>query len=139
MNSSKDIRITAEPPASYEDVFQLYHELEWNSLGLTASELEKMCQQSWYVLYAYEGSRLIGTGRIISDGVITGLICGLGVSPDYQNHGIGRKLMNGLIEQCDRHRIIAQLMCGEHLEAYYEAMGFKKFTVGMTRERKRVE
>lgn len=138
MNSSKDIRITAEPPASFEDVFQLYRELEWNSLGLTASELEKMCQQSWYVLYAYEGSRLIGTGRIISDGVITGLVCGLGVSPDYQNHGIGRKLMNGLTEQCDQHRIIPQLMCNERLEAYYEKMGFKKFTVGMTRERKRV-
>lgn len=138
MNSSKDIRITAEPPASYEDIFQLYRELEWDSLGLTPYELQKMCQQSWYVLYAFQDGRLVGMGRIISDGVITGVICGLGVSPDYQNLGIGHKLMAGLIGQCDRHRIIPQLMCDEGLEAYYEAMGFKKFTVGMTRERKRV-
>ncbi|MDN7228058.1 GNAT family N-acetyltransferase [Planococcus sp. N064] len=137
MDSSKDVRITVEPPARYEEVFRLYQELNWDSLGLTVAELQNMCQQSWYVLYAHQGNKLVGMGRIVSDGVITGLICGVGVLPSYQGVGIGRMLMNGLIEQCDHHRIIPQLMCTEDLESYYEAMGFKKFAIGMTRERKK--
>lgn len=136
MEFSIDVRITIEPPAKFEEVYQLYRELEWDSLGLTVVELQKMCQQSWYVLYAYQGSKLVGMGRIVSDGVITGLICGVGVLPSHQNLGIGRMLMNGLIEQCDRHRIIPQLMCHEKLESYYETSGFKKFTIGMTKARK---
>lgn len=136
MEFSIDVRITIEPPAKFEEVYQLYRELEWDSLGLTVVELQKMCQQSWYVLYAYQGSELVGMGRIISDGVITGLICGVGVLPSSQGVGIGRMLMNGLIEQCDRHRIIPQLMCHEKLESYYKTAGFEKFTIGMTRARK---
>lgn len=136
MEFSKEIQITIEPPARFEKVYQLYQELDWDSLGLTVVELRKMCQQSWYVLYAYQGSKLVGMGRIISDGVITGLICGVGVLPSSQGVGIGRMLVNGLIEQCDRHRIIPQLMCDEKLASYYETAGFKKFTIGMTRERK---
>lgn len=136
MEFSIDVRITIEPPAKFEEVYQLYRELKWDSLGLTVVELQKMCQQSWCVLYAYQGSELVGMGRIISDGVITGLICGVGVLPSSQGVGIGRMLVNGLIEQCDRHRIIPQLMCHEKLESYYETSGFKKFTIGMTKARK---
>lgn len=136
MEFSKEIQITIEPPACYESVSRLYQELKWDSLGLTEKELQKMCEQSWYVLYAYKGGKLVGMGRIISDGVITGLICGVGVLPSSQGVGIGRILMNGLIEQCDSHRIIPQLMCDEKLESYYESSGFKKFTIGMTRARK---
>ncbi|MCP2034656.1 ribosomal protein S18 acetylase RimI-like enzyme [Planomicrobium sp. HSC-17F08] len=136
MDFSKDIQITIDPPACDESVYQLYQELKWDSLGLTANELQKMCEQSWYVLYAYQGGKLVGMGRIISEGLITGLICGVGVLPSYQGMGIGRKLMSGLIEQCDRHRVIPQQMCDEKLESYYETSGFKKFTIGMTRARK---
>ncbi|MGK7377525.1 GNAT family N-acetyltransferase [Planococcus sp. 1R117A] len=136
MNEPDDIQVTTKPPASYASVFQLYRELEWDSLGLTINDLKTMCQQSWHVSYAYHGDRLVGMGRILSDGVITGLICGLGVSPNHQGIGIGRKLMNQLIEQCDRQRIIPQLMCSESLEPYYETMGFEKFAIGMTRKRK---
>jgi GNAT superfamily N-acetyltransferase len=95
-----------------------------------------MCQQSWYVLYASHEGKLIRMGRIVSDGVITGLICGVGILPSYQRNGIGRKLMNGLVEQCDQHRIIPQLMCGEKLKPYYQSLGFEKFAAGMTRKRK---
>ena len=38
-----------------------------------------MCKQSWYVIYAFKEQQLIGMGRVISDGVITGIICGVRV------------------------------------------------------------
>lgn len=135
MSERAEIRYTNTHPSDFNAFVDLYEALEWNSLELTVQQLEKMCRQSWHVEYAYDNERLIGTGRILSDGVITGVICGLGVDPEYQEQHIGTGLMERLIAKCDSHKVIAQLMCTENLEAYYERMGFRKFASGMMRKR----
>lgn len=135
MADRAEIRYTDTHPSDFNALVDLYEALEWNSLELTATQLQRMCQQSWHVEYAYPSERLVGTGRIISDGVITGVICGLGVDPAYQKQGIGTGLMERLMAKCDEHGVIAQLMCTESLEAYYEDLGFRKFACGMTRKR----
>lgn len=87
---------------------------------------------SWYNLYVYDELTLIGTGRIISAGVITGLICGVGVSPFFQNQGIGKEIVMRLIQECEKNKIYPQLMCNKSLVAFYESIGFEGFSVGMT-------
>ncbi|MDW0118198.1 GNAT family N-acetyltransferase [Sporosarcina thermotolerans] len=128
------IDYTIEPPEDFKQMQSLYESLGWNSINLTISELKQMCLGSWYTIYAFEGEQLVGTGRVISDGVITGIICGLGVLPKYQRNGIGKAILNRLIQHCECNRVIPQLMCEEHLESYYENFGFEKFTVGMSRK-----
>lgn len=128
------ISYTIEPPGNFEQIQILYEALGWNSLNLTVSELGKMCTQSWYTIYAFEEEQLVGMGRVISDGVITGIICGLGVLPKYQSKGIGSEMLNRIIQHCERNRVIPQLMCVEQLESYYESFGFEKFTIGMSRK-----
>ncbi|CEG27253.1 GNAT family N-acetyltransferase [Bacillus sp. B-jedd] len=130
----KKIVFTAEHPENFSHVLELYESLGWNSLNLSMDDLEKMCRQSWYVVYAFEGGQLIGMGRIISDGVITGVICGVGVQPAYQSMGIGKEIMNRLTEYCEQNRVIPQLMCVETLESYYEKLGFEKFSIGMKKD-----
>lgn len=125
---------TTQSPKKFEQVHALYESLGWNSLRLTTRDLEKMCNQSWYALYAFHDGELIGMGRVVSDGVITGIICGLCVSPCYQSKGIGKELLRRITEHCEKHRVIPQLMCASELEFYYEAAGFRKFTVGMTKD-----
>ncbi|MEH7649410.1 GNAT family N-acetyltransferase, partial [Bacillus toyonensis] len=115
----------------------LYESLEWNSLNLTLNELEQMCKQSWYVIYAFDDKELVGMGRIISDGVITGVICGVCVLPKYQSIGIGKEIVERLIQHCEQNKVIPQLMCVEKLQSYYESIGFEVFSVGMTKHLKR--
>lgn len=129
----KSINYTIEPPKNFEQLLSLYETLGWNSLELTINDLEKMCNQSWYAIYAFDDKQLVGMGRVISDGVITGIVCGLCVLPSYQTEGIGKELMNQIIQHCEQNRVIPQLMCVESLEPYYEAFGFKKFTIGMSK------
>lgn len=129
----KTIRYTTVHPMNFGQVSALYVSLGWNSLNLQTEELEKMCTQSWFALYAFDQESLVGMGRVISDGVITGIICGLGVLPSYQTKGIGKELMNRIIHHCEEHSVIPQLMCAENLEAYYEGLGFERFSVGMTK------
>lgn len=128
------IDFTIEPPEDFKQMQFLYESLGWNSINLTISELKEMCFQSWYTIYAFDGEQLVGTGRVISDGVITGIICGLGVLPKYQRKGIGKEILTRLIQHCESNQVIPQLLCEEHLESYYESFGFKKFAVGMSRK-----
>jgi N-acetylglutamate synthase-like GNAT family acetyltransferase len=130
----KDIIYSTQPPKSFEELRSIYESLGWNSLNLSVNDLEKMCMQSWYALYAYENSKLIGMGRVLSDGVITGIICGLCVLPAYQSKGICNELLRRIIHHCEANRVSPQLMCKEELAPYYEKSGFKTFTVGMTRQ-----
>lgn len=130
----RPIYYTIEPPENFEQLRTLYESLGWNSLNLTVNELEQMCKQSWYTIYAFDEKQLVGTGRVISDGVITGIICGLCVSPEYQSKGIGKEMLNRIIQHCEQNRVIPQLMCVEKLEPYYESFDFKKFSSGMSRK-----
>ncbi|TWT25940.1 GNAT family N-acetyltransferase [Planomicrobium sp. CPCC 101110] len=125
------IRITTEQPSGFKGVLNLYETLGWNSFDMKEDDFRKMCTQSWFVVYAYDQSRLVGMGRIISDGVISAIICGLGVAPTHQQLGIGKQLMEQLIEKCLTSGINPQLMCVESLEPYYESLGFRKFAIGM--------
>lgn len=131
------IDYTLKPPGDFEELRNLYELLGWNSLKLSANDLERMCNQSWYAVYAYDDQQLVGMGRVISDGVITAIICGVCVHPGYQSQGIGKEIMNRIIDHCEENKVIPQLMCVENLEPYYKALGFKTFSVGMTKDIKR--
>lgn len=127
------IRYTSEHPTDFNGLLSLYESLGWNSLKLTVNELERMCKQSWYAIYVFDDKRLVGMGRVISDGVITGVICGVGVLPKYQSIGIGREIVERLIQHCEQNKVIPQLMCVEKLQSYYESIGFEAFSIGMTK------
>lgn len=135
MNNS--INYTMEHPKGFNGLLALYESLGWNSLQLTVNELEQMCKQSWYAMYAFDDKKLVGMGRIISDGVITGVICGVCVLPEYQSIGIGKEIVERLIQHCEQNKVIPQLMCVEKLQSYYESIGFEAFSIGMTKPIKR--
>ncbi len=128
-----EVKYSFQHPADFQELYNLYEELGWNKLKLSKEDLEKMCKQSWFIVYAYYEDKLIATGRIISDGVITGLICGVGVQPHYQSQGIGKSIIELLVEKCKEEGIIAQLMCNDSLEKYYEKFGFERFSIGMSK------
>ncbi|MES5926722.1 GNAT family N-acetyltransferase [Bacillus cereus group sp. MG9] len=131
------LNYTIEPPKDFNELLTMYESLGWNSLELSVNELEQMCKQSWYVIYAFKEQQLIGMGRVISDGVITGIICGVCVMPEYQSMGVGKEIVERLIRHCEQKRVIPQLMCVEDLKYYYESIGFEEFSIGMTKHIKR--
>ncbi|WKA55070.1 GNAT family N-acetyltransferase [Planococcus shixiaomingii] len=84
-----------------EAFFELFETTGWNvKYGFTADELAKAVNNSYFIVCAYSGLKLIGTGRIISDGVYQTLIGDMIVHPDYQQQGIGSEILTALIEKC---------------------------------------
>ncbi|EOO74113.1 ribosomal-protein-alanine acetyltransferase [Bacillus cereus VD021] len=131
------LKYTIESPKDFNELLTMYESLGWNSLKLSVNELEQMCKQSWYAIYVFDDQKLVGMGRVISDGVITGIICGVCVLPEYQSKGIGKEIVERLIRHCEQKRVIPQLMCVEDLKYYYESIGFEEFSIGMTKHIKR--
>ena len=124
-------RYTDELPDK-EKLYELYDALQWNEfLQLNAAQLYIAMKQSWYSIYVYEGEKLIGTGRIVSDGVINAYLCGLGVHPDYRDRGIATEISRRLVERCENSKLHIQFFCKEELVPYYEKMDFQPFAVGM--------
>lgn len=72
---------------------------------------------------AYDGQRLVGCLRILSDGYFFGTITELLVLPEYQRQGIGSRLL-----QLAREHAPTMLYFGSQpgMEAFYEKNGCQK-------------
>jgi N-acetylglutamate synthase-like GNAT family acetyltransferase len=126
-----EIRYTSELFKS-EDVFILYERLDWNRfLKLDQKQILKAMERSWLVIYAYADKELIGTGRVISDGITNAYLCGLGVIQEHRKQGIGTEITKKLVRQCVNNNLHVQFFCEEQLTHFYSKLGFEVFSVGM--------
>ncbi|RJG20446.1 GNAT family N-acetyltransferase [Paenibacillus thiaminolyticus] len=82
-------------------------------------------------MHVYDGERLVGTGRVVTDGFINAYLCGVGVHPDYQQQGIGSELIRRLGRTCREAGLHVQLFCSAEKISYYERFGFDTFAIGM--------
>src|SRR5438067_13020596 len=55
--------------------------------------IRRMYEGSNLVITAWDGDRLVGILRGWLDGAFDGYVCDLAVHPDFQNHGVGAKLL----------------------------------------------
>ena len=119
------IEFRPEIPASHE-FWELYQTTGWNEkYRLSPDELMQALRSSWYELSAYDGERLIGFGRLVSDGVLHAMIYELIVLPEYQGWGIGGELLGKLVERCHEAGVRdIQLFCARGKRAFYEKRGF---------------
>ncbi|MGC9970825.1 MAG: GNAT family N-acetyltransferase [Bryobacteraceae bacterium] len=118
-----EYRESLPDPSEY---FALFESAGWNQeYGLTPGELHGAVGRSWFLLTAYWEGRLVGTGRVISDGVLHALIVDVIVLPEYQGSGIGTSIMARLIERCLDARIRdVQLFCARGKAPFYRRLGF---------------
>ncbi len=112
------------PDAS--EYLALFESTGWNrEYHLNAEELYDAICRSWYLVTAYDQNKLVGTGRIISDGVLHALIVDVIVSPAYQNRGLGTTIMRRLLERCRiGHLRDVQLFCARGKAPFYGRLGF---------------
>lgn len=106
--------------------FDLFETTGWNSeYCLTKEELRISLSNTYYAVSAYEESKLVGFGRIISDGVIHAMIYEMIVDPDYQREGIGSNILNMLVDKCLENNIRdIQLFSSKGKQVFYERHGF---------------
>jgi len=94
---------------------------------LTSAKLYQVLCNSYKIALAEDKGKVIGFVHAISDNVKFAFIPMLEVLPEYQNIGIGKKLMENLLEQLKDIDNI-DLICDKELQPYYEKLGMIKYT-----------
>ena len=65
-----------------------------------ANRLWAMFERASLVLTAWKGARLVGIARVLTDGVLYSYLCDLAVEPDVQGLGIGKRLIQSVLDRC---------------------------------------
>ena len=94
--------------------------------------LLRILQGSYRVTLAMDGERAVGFITAVSDGVLSAYIPLLEVLPEYQGRGIGRRLVEDMLEQLDGLYMV-DLVCDEELRPFYQRLGLKAGTGMMQR------
>ncbi|PFJ05421.1 GNAT family N-acetyltransferase [Bacillus cereus] len=96
---------------------------------------EKSLQNSIYCITVNDNNRIVGMGRIIGDGAIYFYIQDIVVHPDYQKNGIGKKIMNTLVEYLNQNapdKAFIGLFASPGKTSFYEKYDFKDYSPNMT-------
>ena len=91
---------------------------------LTSEEHLKALQNSEYIVLAFdtEKQKVVGFINALSDEINFAFIPMLEVLPEYQNRGIGQRLMNKMLDLLD-HLGCIDLTCDQELQPFYEKFG----------------
>lgn len=116
-----------ENTLSYEEYCRLRESVGW--INFSKTQTEKSLKNSLYTVEAEKDNQVVGMGRLIGDGMYY-MIVDIVVQPVYQQMGIGRKILNMMIEYVDREtpvggRSSIQLIAEKGKEAFYETRGFR--------------
>jgi len=119
---------------NWESLVDLYFETD-GVIGLgKAKNLPKIKEaflNSYKVVTAWDGDKIVGAARMISDGVCYGWIHDVAVLPDLQKQGVGKNIMQELMNI--EGRLLFGLTSSFVAEEFYYKIGFKKHKTGMAK------
>jgi GNAT superfamily N-acetyltransferase len=130
--------ILAEEYPTPEEYIELRKMVGWSIPDRAA--IAPSLRNSHYCVCARAQGKIVGMARIIGDGGMVYYIQDVIVDPSRQGEGIGKLLMNRVMEYVRRHAVehtIVGLMAARGKEEFYERYGFmrrpnEKFGAGMT-------
>lgn len=114
-------------PPQIDKYYELFLSTGWNEkFKLSKEELALALSCSYYTVSAYQNEKLVGFGRIVSDGILHAMIYEMIVDPACQRKGIGAQILKMLLEKCDSAGIRdVQLFCAKGKRVFYEKFGFQ--------------
>lgn len=94
----------------------------------TAESVRKVFSNSYGVVYAYDGEKVIACGRVLSDGLEQAAVYNIAVDPDYQGYGLGRCVIARLLSMVQGCETI--LYTHPQTVRFYETLGWRRMKTG---------
>jgi len=112
----------------FDQLVGLYNSVGW--FAYTSDEqrpkLQEAINNSTYVVTAWNGETLVGLARCISDDVSICYLQDILIHPEFQRHGIGRKLLSNCLERFAHVRMKVLITDDEERQKlFYKSLGFK--------------
>ena len=94
----------------------------------TEASARTVFTNSYGVVYALDGRKIAACGRVLSDGLEQAAIYNIAVDPAYQGYGLGRSVIEKLLEQVRGCEVI--LYTHPQTVKFYETLGFRRQKTG---------
>jgi ribosomal protein S18 acetylase RimI-like enzyme len=101
----------------------LYQQAPW-ATGRTAEDTRAMLQETDLAVSAWDGNRLVGFGRLLTDYVYRASIWDVIVDRDYQGQDIGTEIVQRLLHHPSLKRVELFWLCTRDKQTFYEKLGF---------------
>lgn len=117
----------ADPkPDQVDQIIDLYRQAGWWSDADDADLAVRIVSGSFLFAAALKGTKMIGMGRVISDGASDAYIQDVTVDPALRGRGIGSQLVKMLIEKLESLGIgWIGLIAEKNSHPFYTPLGFK--------------
>ena len=123
-------------PLEVEDVIRVFESSGINRPTKDSERVRRMLKHSNLVISAWDGGRLVGICRALTDFSYCCFLSDLAVDKAYQHQGIGKELISRLRKEIgDEVSLIIQAAAASM--SYYPRLGFTKVENGFMLARKR--
>lgn len=96
--------------------------------GRTPAQLEDSFKNSYVSVIAYASDRIVGTVRVLSDGVCNAYVVDVWTLSDYRNQGVARTMMQTAEKHLEGQHVY---LFTDDAEEFYHKLGYKESGVGM--------
>lgn len=108
-----------------EPLWELFSSVGWLSANY-AQKLAVAFRNAGTVISAWQGERLVGLAEVLDDGELNAYIYYLLVAPDFQNRGIGSRIIEKVKDKYARYLYLVVICEKKDRVTFYERCGFVK-------------
>lgn len=116
------VTFTEKKRLSPEQLLQLFHQAPW-AKSRTLKDARHMLRHTDIALCAWDGDRLVGFGRVLTDFIYRATIWDVIVDEDYQKQGIGKELVQRILHHPRLRKVELFWLCTRRPE-FYKKLGF---------------
>lgn len=102
---------------------RLYEQAPW-AKGRTPEQTREMLAHTDLALSAWDGSRLVGFGRVLTDFVYRASVWDVIVDTAYQGQDIGTQIMQQILSHPSLKQVELFWLCTRDKQSFYEKLGF---------------
>lgn len=119
----------------YSRLVELFEEAGWHDKTRDSKRLKTMVENSQAVVTAWDGELMVGFARCVTDFVFNGQINNVVVDLRYRGHGIGRGLIQRILESS---KDVTYILRGDpENQEFYKSMGFEYTDLCLVYKRKK--
>ena len=120
-----------------QQLLALFEQADW-ARGRNVKDIQGMLAETDVLISAWDGTHLVGCGRVLTDYVFRASIWDVIVDVSYQDQDIGKNLVQGILRHSSLARVELFWLCTRRYQGFYASLGFSdKEQTGMVWDRRK--
>ena len=120
-----------------QQLLALFEQADW-AQGRNLNETKRMLAETDVIISAWDGTNLVGFGRVLTDYVYRASIWDVIVDVGYQDRDIGKGVVQRILTHASLARVELFWLCTRRYQGFYASLGFSdKEQTGMVWDRRK--